>query len=132
MPKKRPTTRRATAAKALATAETSVVALNAAMAKGIADYSTGLASQYYKDFTGLVQNAAGFGERGAKVYAKFLAACKVLELAEVTQKYGENVLDATNAYELLVDDVARLGQVIGQLRAVFGSGNGCRHVGRKR
>jgi len=30
------------------------------------------------------------------------------ELAEVTQKYGENVLDATNAWELIVTDEARL------------------------
>ncbi len=30
------------------------------------------------------------------------------ELAEVTQKYGENVLDATNAWELVVTDAARL------------------------
>jgi len=30
------------------------------------------------------------------------------ELAEVTQKYGENVLDATNAWELVVTDEARL------------------------
>jgi oligopeptidase A len=30
------------------------------------------------------------------------------ELAEVTQKYGENVLDATNAWELLVNEEARL------------------------
>lgn len=30
------------------------------------------------------------------------------ELAEVTQKYGENVLDATNAWELIVTDAARL------------------------
>lgn len=30
------------------------------------------------------------------------------ELAEVTQKYGENVLDATNAWELVVTDESRL------------------------
>ena len=30
------------------------------------------------------------------------------ELAEVTQKYGENVLDATNAWEIIVTDEARL------------------------
>jgi oligopeptidase A len=30
------------------------------------------------------------------------------ELAEVTQKYGENVLDATNAWELVVTDASRL------------------------
>jgi len=30
------------------------------------------------------------------------------ELAEITQKYGENVLDATNAWELVVTDAARL------------------------
>lgn len=30
------------------------------------------------------------------------------ELAEVTQKYGENVLDATNAWDLVVTDEARL------------------------
>lgn len=30
------------------------------------------------------------------------------ELAEVTQKYGENVLDATNAWELVVTDATRL------------------------
>lgn len=30
------------------------------------------------------------------------------ELAEVTQKYGDNILDATNAWELVVEDEARL------------------------
>jgi oligopeptidase A len=31
-----------------------------------------------------------------------------VELTEVTTRFGQNVLDATNAYELVVDDVARL------------------------
>jgi oligopeptidase A len=39
------------------------------------------------------------------------------ELAQVTQKYGENVLDATNAWELIVTDEARLAGLPAQAKA---------------
>ena len=51
-----------------------------------------------------------FRQAGADLPEAQRARLEVLqtELAEVTQKYGENVLDATNAWELVVTDEARL------------------------
>ncbi|MEX2044285.1 MAG: M3 family metallopeptidase, partial [Opitutus sp.] len=39
------------------------------------------------------------------------------ELAQVTQKYSENVLDATNAWELIVEDESRLAGLPGHAKA---------------
>jgi oligopeptidase A len=51
-----------------------------------------------------------FRQAGADLPAEKRARLEALqgELAQVTQKYGENVLDATNAWQLVVTDEARL------------------------
>jgi oligopeptidase A len=56
------------------------------------------------------ETLADFREAGADLPPAQRARLEALEaeLAEVTQKYGENVLDATNAWELIVTDEARL------------------------
>ncbi len=56
------------------------------------------------------ETLADFREAGADLPAESKARLEALqiELAELTQKFSENVLDATNAWEMLVDDGARL------------------------
>lgn len=51
-----------------------------------------------------------FRQAGADLPAESRARLEALqgELAQLTQKYAENVLDATNAWELVVEDEARL------------------------
>ncbi len=58
----------------------------------------------------LDETVADFRSAGADLPADKRARLETLqgELAEVTQKYSENVLDATNAWQLLVEDEARL------------------------
>ena len=58
----------------------------------------------------LDETVADFRQAGADLPAEKRARLEALqtELAELTQKYSENVLDATNAWQLVVDDEARL------------------------
>lgn len=56
------------------------------------------------------ETMASFIEAGADLPAEKRARLEVLEseLAQITQKYSENTLDATNAWQLVIDDEARL------------------------
>jgi oligopeptidase A len=56
------------------------------------------------------ETLAEFRDAGADLPAAGKARLEALqaELAQLTQRYSENVLDATNAWQLLVDDPARL------------------------
>ncbi len=58
----------------------------------------------------LEETMADFRQQGADLPAAQKHRLEALqgELAQLTQKYSENVLDATNAWELLVDDASRL------------------------
>ncbi len=58
----------------------------------------------------LDETMADFRQQGADLPAGPKARLEAVqsELAQLTQKYSENVLDATNAWELLVSDPARL------------------------
>jgi oligopeptidase A len=56
------------------------------------------------------ETLADFRQQGADLASEPKTRLEALqqELAQVTQKYSENVLDATNAWELIVTDPARL------------------------
>jgi oligopeptidase A len=58
----------------------------------------------------LDETVADFREAGADLSAEVRTRLEAIqaELAKVTQKYGENVLDATNGFQVLVEDPARL------------------------
>jgi oligopeptidase A len=58
----------------------------------------------------LDETLADFREAGADLPPEAKARLEALqiELADLTQKFSENVLDSTNAWEMLVDDEARL------------------------
>ena len=69
-----------------------------------ADELTGVQRRY------LEETVADFRQQGADLPVEKRARFEALqsELAQLTQKYSENVLDATNAWELIVEDEARL------------------------
>lgn len=58
----------------------------------------------------LEETLADFKEHGADLDEKGKERLKALdaELAKLTQKYSENVLDSTNAWELIIEDESRL------------------------
>jgi oligopeptidase A len=58
----------------------------------------------------LTETMADFRQQGADLPADRKVRLETVqsELAQLTQKYSENVLDATNAWELLITDPARL------------------------
>jgi oligopeptidase A len=58
----------------------------------------------------LTETLADFRQQGADLPAEKKSRLEAVqgELAQLTQKYAENVLDATNAWELVVTDSARL------------------------
>lgn len=65
------------------------------------------------------ETMAEFRQAGADLPPEKKARLEALqaELAEITQKYGDNVLDSTNAWQLLVDDEARLRGLPEQAKA---------------
>ncbi|PAW68544.1 MAG: oligopeptidase A [Opitutia bacterium Tous-C1TDCM] len=67
----------------------------------------------------LEETLKDFRQAGADLPAAERARLEALqaELAQITQKYGENVLDATNAWELVVTDEARLAGLPEQAKA---------------
>jgi oligopeptidase A len=67
----------------------------------------------------VTETLADFRESGADLAAGQRARLEEIEskLASVTQKYSENVLDATNAWELVLDDPARLAGLPESARA---------------
>ena len=58
----------------------------------------------------LEETVIDFKQAGADLPAEARARLEAIqtELAQITQKYSENVLDATNAWQLVVTDAARL------------------------
>jgi len=66
----------------------------------------------------LTETAADFRQAGADLPADKRARLEAVqtELAGVTQKFSENVLDATNSWELVVTDEARLAGLPAQAR----------------
>jgi oligopeptidase A len=67
----------------------------------------------------MAETVAEFREAGADLDAGRRARLEAVqtELAQLTQRYAENVLDATNAWQLVVDDEARLDGLPGHARA---------------
>ena len=67
----------------------------------------------------VAETLAEFREAGADLPPEGRARLEALtaELAEITQKYAENVLDATNAWQLVVEDEARLAGLPAQAKA---------------
>jgi oligopeptidase A len=66
----------------------------------------------------LSETLADFREAGADLSPESRARLEALqiELAGLTQKFSENVLDATNAWELLIDDETRLAGLPGHAK----------------
>jgi oligopeptidase A len=67
----------------------------------------------------LEETVADFKQAGADLPAGERTRLEALqsELAQLTQKYSENVLDATNAWQLVVEDEARLAGLPAHARA---------------
>jgi oligopeptidase A len=67
----------------------------------------------------VAETLAEFREAGADLPAQGRARLESLqsELAQLTQKYAENVLDATNAWQLVVEDEGRLEGLPGHAKA---------------
>lgn len=67
----------------------------------------------------LDETVIDFKQQGADLPADKRTRLEALqsELAQLTQKYSENVLDATNAWQLVVEDEARLGGLPGHAKA---------------
>lgn len=78
----------------------------------------------------LEETLADFREAGADLPAEARARLEGLqsELAQLTQKYSENVLDATNAWELVVNDEGRLDGL--PAHAVAAAAEGAKAKGR--
>ncbi len=67
----------------------------------------------------LDETVADFRQQGADLPVEKKARLEALqsELAQITQKYSENVLDSTNAWQLVIDDEARLAGLPAQAKA---------------
>lgn len=91
------------------------IPLNAALWERLKAYS---GSDDAKALTGvrrrfLEETLADFRQSGADLPADKRARLEEIqaELSQLTQRYSENVLDATNAWQLIVDDPARLAGI---------------------
>lgn len=78
--------------------------LKAVEAGGASTLLTGIHRRFFEE------TMADFRQAGADLPEEKRARLESLqsELAQVTQRYGENVLDSTNAWQLVVEDEARL------------------------
>ncbi len=81
----------------------------------------------------LDETVEDFVQAGADLPAEARARLEAIqgELAEITQKYSENVLDATNAWQMLVDDESRLAGIPEHARAAARSNAEKKGLGTK-
>ncbi len=102
------------------------IPLNAALWERLKTFSTTPAAQALTGIHGrfLDETVKDFVQAGADLPAEKRTRLEALqtELAQVTQKYSENVLDATNAWQLVVTDEARLAGLPAQARAAARAG----------
>jgi len=80
--------------------------------KGLNDVQTRLVEETCFDF---VSSGANLGDADKKRVAEIAA-----ELSKATKKFSENVLDSTNAWELIISDESRLaGRKFGKLAVLW-------------
>jgi oligopeptidase A len=97
------------------------IPLNAALWRTLKAFAATPAAQ---NLTGIhrrffEETITDFKQAGADLPAEKQARLEALqsELAQVTQKYSENVLDATNAWQLVIDDESQLAGIPAHVKA---------------